>query len=149
MHRPITSMITLLSRKSQGCIREIVSPYDLTVAEQPFFMAIQHHRGITQEELTTLVGVDKAATARAVKSLEQKGFLTRRQDEQDRRQNRIYPTEKTLTLGPEVRKQLLCLNNQIIEGITPEEADIVSQALIKIEQNFSKIKQSAGKEAKK
>lgn len=149
MDKSMTRMITLLARKSQGCIGEVISPYNLTIAEQPFFMAIQKHSGITQEELTSLVGVDKAATARAVKSLEQKGFLTRQQDKKDKRQNRIYPTEKTLELGPEVKKQLLQLNDRITEGIAPQEAEIAFQALIKMEQNFSKIKQTDRKEAKK
>lgn len=34
-------------------------------------MALQNHEGMTQDELTSIVCVDKAATARAVKSLEE------------------------------------------------------------------------------
>lgn len=94
MKRPMGRMITLLGRKSQRCIGEALRKHGLTAAEEPFFMSLQHHDGATQEELTALVCVDKAATARAVKSLEDKGILFRTQDEHDRRQNRVCLTEK-------------------------------------------------------
>lgn len=66
-------LINLLARKSQGYITDLMRPFGLTAAEQPFFMALLHNEGVTQERLTSLVGVDKAATARTVKSLEEKG----------------------------------------------------------------------------
>lgn len=136
MDRSIGRMITLLARKSQIYISGALSKYNLTAAEQPFFMALQHHEGITQEELTTLVCVDKAATARAVKSLEEKGYLRRVQDEQDRRQNRIYLTETAKELGPVVKGELLHFNELLTQGIEGEKLEIIYDALLKMEENF-------------
>lgn len=139
MEYSITRMITLLARKSQGCMGEILVKYQLTVAEQPFFMALQNNEGITQERLTLMVGVDKAATARAVKSLEQKGFLTRRVDERDRRNNLLYATEKAKELYPAVKKDLLALNGLITAGIDEEEQKKIYRYLQIMEQNFIRI----------
>lgn len=130
-------MVTLLARKSQAHIGSALEKYDLSAAEQPFFMALQHHEGITQEQLTAIVCVDKAATARAVRSLEEKGYLVRRQDETDRRQNRIYPTEAAKRLGPMVKKELLRFNDQLTRGIRPEELDIISSCLQTMEENLA------------
>lgn len=132
-------MITLLARKSQNYIGNALNQYNLTAAEQPFFMALQHYEGLTQEELTAIVCVDKAATARAVKSLEEKGYLIRVQDEHDRRQNRIYPTELTRRLGPAVKNELLKFNELMTQGIEPQSLDIVYRALTKMEDNFADI----------
>lgn len=137
MENSIARMITLLARKSQSYIGSALSKYNITAAEQPFFMAIQHHKGITQEELTALVCVDKAATARAVKSLEKKGFLTREQDEHDRRQNRIYATDMTMQLADAVNKELLRFNELLTQGIIPEDIDVIFLGLQKMEKNFS------------
>ena len=54
-------------------------------------MALTKQDGLTQDELTKLVKVDKAATARMVKSLEQKGYITRETD------LKIRETKNTLT----------------------------------------------------
>lgn len=53
-------------------------------------MALLQNDGITQDELIKIVSVDKAVTARTLKSLEENGFVLRVQDEKDRRQKRIY-----------------------------------------------------------
>lgn len=139
MDRSIARMITLLARKSQSHIGSALSKYNLTAAEQPFFMALQRYEGITQEELTAIVCVDKAATARAVKSLEEKGYLIRVQDEKDKRQNRIYPTDRAKNMGTAVRNELLHINELLTRGIDAQELELIYAALLKMEENFSNI----------
>lgn len=130
-------MITLLARKSQSYIGSALSQYQITAAEQPFFMALQRREGVTQEELTAIVCVDKAATARAVKSLEEKGYLIRVQDPKDRRQNRLYPTETAKQMGDAVRDELHRFNALLTQGIDQQSLDVVSAALQKMEENLS------------
>lgn len=142
MNQGITRMITLLARKSQCCISERLKRFDLTAAEQPFFMALHHYEGITQEELTAIVCVDKAATARAVKSLEGKGYVERIQDERDRRQNRIYPTVKLHDHYPAVEAELLSLNGAVTKGLSGEEQDMIYETLKLMEKNFAAIAES-------
>lgn len=139
MDKSIGRMITLLARKSQGYLSGALSRHNLTVMEQPFFMALQHYEGITQEELTVIACVDKSATARAVKSLEEKGYLIRVQDKQDKRQNRIYPTITAKQLGETVRNELLHFNDLLTQGIEPENLDLVYEALLKMEENLTDI----------
>lgn len=100
-------------------------------------MALQHHEGVTQEELTTIVSVDKAATTRTVKSLEEKGYLIRVQDEQDRRYNRIYSTDAAKRLADAVRSELIHFNDLLTRGIDPQSLDIIFAGLQKMEENFS------------
>lgn len=136
MDQTIGRMITLLARKSQGYIGDALKKYGLTAAEQPFFMALQHYEGVTQEELTAIVCVDKAATARAVKSLENKGYLIRVQDEHDRRRNRIYPTGEVKRLADAVNRELLHFNDLLTRGIDPQSLELVSAALATMTENF-------------
>ena len=83
--------------------------------------------------------MDKAVTTRVVKSLEEKGYLTRVKDTQDRRQNRIYPTPLTRELGAEVQKDLLAFNDAVTQGISKEELEVVQKALTKMEANFAEL----------
>lgn len=153
METTIARMITLLARKSQLYIGNALQKYDITAAEQPFFMALQHHEGITQEELTAMVCVDKAVTTRVVKSLEEKGYLIRTKDEKDKRQNRIYPTAKTRQLGPVVQEELYRFNNLLTQGIDKESLEMLHTALLKMDENFAEFtgrnhNRITGKEAK-
>ena len=43
-----------------------------SVGEEPYFMVLAQNDGLTQDELTKIVKVDKAATARRIRSLEKK-----------------------------------------------------------------------------
>lgn len=140
MGESITKHMIYTARQCQLCIGGRLGKYGITAAEEPFFMAIQSHIGAVQEELTALVGVDKAATTRALCSLEQKGYLTRQQDERDHRQKRIYATEKALRLGGEVREELLCLNEEILNGIPEESRMLLYQAFLKMEENLKSIR---------
>lgn len=139
MERHVARMITLLARKSQSYIGNTLSQYNLSAAEQPFFMALQFQQGQTQEELTALVSVDKAATARAVKSLEEKGYVIRVQDSRDRRQNRIYPTEAANQIADAVRRELFLFNELLTRGIDGQTVELVYEALMKMEENFKDI----------
>lgn len=136
----ITKHLIYTARQSQLCIGSRMEKYGITAAEEPFFMAIQSHQGAAQELLTSLVGVDKAATTRAISSLEAKGYLIRMQDEKDHRQKRIYATKKALNIGTEVQEELLHLNDEILSGIPKEDQEFLYRTLLKMEENLKIIK---------
>lgn len=141
MGKSITKHLIYAARQGQLCIGSRLEKYGITAAEEPFFMAIQKHDGATQEVLTSLVGVDKAATARAIASLERKGYLTRQQDRKDRRQNHIYAADKALEIGTEVQEELMRLNDEILNGISKEDQMVMYKALLKMEENLKNIKE--------
>lgn len=144
MDQTIARMITLLARKSQVYLGNMLDQYGLSAGEQPFFMALQRHEGITQEELTALVCVDKSATARAVKSLEAKGYLVRVQDRRDRRLNRLYPTDLAKRLGPAVKQDLLHFNELLTQEIGQEELTAMYEGLLKMEENLAALSNGNG-----
>ena len=129
-------VLSRLARRCQIAVGNALQQYNLTAAEEPFLMAILNNDGFTQEELTVYVGVDKAATARAVRSLEEKGYLTRVQDPRDKRQNRVYPTEKAREIGPLVREELARINQSLTQSLSLEEDDLVYALLLRIDETF-------------
>lgn len=137
MEGSITKRIIFMARRMQLCIGERLSKFEITAAEEPFFMAVQRNEGATQEDLTALVGVDKAATTRAIRSLARKGYLVRTRDEKDRRQNRVYPTEAAFAIGDSLHSELLDLNEALIQGLSAEQLRVLSEALSVIEDNLS------------
>ena len=129
-------VLSRLARKCQIAVSNALQQYNLTAAEEPFLMAILNNDGFSQEELTAYVGVDKASTARAVRSLEEKGYLTRVQDPRDKRQNRVYPTHKARETGPLVKEELARINQSLTQSLSPEEDDLIYALLLRIDKNF-------------
>lgn len=144
MEQNITRMMTLLARRSQSYISSALDKYNLTAAEQPFFMAMHRHAGATQDELTALVGVDKAATARAVQTLEAKGYLIKLQDGQNRRKNRIYPSDAARQLYEAVHAELLRFNARLTRGLDAQTVEQIYAALCIMEQNLAALTAETG-----
>lgn len=59
--------------------------------------------GISQEQLSRTIFVNKSNVTRQLALLEQNGFITREPKQGDKRVLQIYPTKKALLLYPKVR----------------------------------------------
>jgi DNA-binding MarR family transcriptional regulator len=139
MSKSIAKLVLQLSRKSQLCIGDALKKYDITASEEPFFMAIKSRDGLTQEELTEAVGVDKAVTTRVIRSLEEKGFVKRTRDKSDRRSNHIFATKKLTKVGGEVLGELHEFNSRIADGIPEEKLAELYNMLELMDKNVAEI----------
>ena len=126
-----------VSRKAQRCAGIVAKKYGISIAEEPFFMAVTVHDGATQEELTELVGVDKTMTTRVIHALMQKGLVEKISDPNDRRRNRIYQTENMKAIRTSVSSELLSLNQIITAEIDGDALDTFMGVLSALEDNIS------------
>ncbi|GHU40455.1 transcriptional regulator [Spirochaetia bacterium] len=138
MKKSLIRLITVLYRKSQSYLSVALSKHNLTTAEQPFFAALQKYDGITQEELSTLICVDKAATARALNSLEKKGYVKRVQDQHDKRQNKVFLTTTARKHWPAVERELIRFNELLIKNIDKNSLETIYNSLLQMEENATR-----------
>lgn len=136
----IGRIITILSRNIQQELKEVVEPFGITVGEEPYFMELAYEDGLTQDELSSRVNVDKSATARVVKALEKKGFLKREIDNGDRRNKRLYLTEEAREKYELLVDELQQYNLKLTDGWTEEEYDMVYHCLQILQSNYEKRK---------
>lgn len=61
--------------------------------------------------------------------LEQNGFLTRELSEKDRRCNYIVTTEKTEALFEEMERRGSCMEQNLFEGVSPEQTEAFMECL--------------------
>ena len=66
----------------------------MEATELMYIGSLYDQDGVTQDDLAREFCIDKAATARTIQTLEGKGLLLRKVDENDRRAKRIYLTPK-------------------------------------------------------
>lgn len=97
-----------------------------------FLLNLYKNEGITQEELTERLKLDKATTARAIKKLEDEGYVERIKKETDRRAYNLKLTEK----ANEIREDVYSIMNQwesrIESCLNEEESDKLVELLEKL-----------------
>jgi DNA-binding MarR family transcriptional regulator len=131
--KPIGKLISYISRQNQKNLTKMLKPYQIGGGGQHSFLKeILLNPGINQDQLTSDLKFDKATTARAVKHLEEVGYITRRVDENDRRAFRLYPTQKGLDFHPVLKDILAAFDKQLTGGLTEEEKDTLTRLLRKL-----------------
>lgn len=95
--------------------------------QDSYIINICRHPGIAQDGLAKLIYVHKSNVARQLSSLEEKGFVTRMADPEDKRVLRVYPTEKAKQALTHIRAVHKQWNELIVEGLNEEEREIVAK----------------------
>lgn len=113
--------MSIIYRYRQILINHKLKPYDLGCGQYIFLINIGRNLGISQKELTNLVMIDKATTAKALKKLEENDYIYRVCDTSDRRYNQLYLTDKAHELMPVIAEVLEGITDELIEGLTDEE----------------------------
>lgn len=138
MKKSIGRLISILHRQSQIYFNYALKEYNITSAEYSFLLSLYRKEGVTQDELSSYLHIDKSATTRAIRSLEQKGFVIRNKDDVDKRFNRVYLTEKALNCKDKFRQQVFHWSEILAEDLDEETADIVYNVLEKMVDKVEK-----------
>ncbi len=94
-----------------------------------FLLFLYKNSGVTQEDITKALCIDKATTARALKKLEDLDYISRQVDEEDKRAHRVYVTEKALENKEKFFEILHGWSTKIGNGFTESEKDIALELL--------------------
>ena len=91
----ISRVLGVVYRHALGYMNAFAEELGMSALECIFLVAIFANEGINQEQLSTLLAIDKSATAKAMKSLEKNGFITREQSRDDKRAKNVFSTMKS------------------------------------------------------
>jgi len=131
--KPITKLISQVNRQNQRFITRQLKPYGIgSGGQHSCLIEILRQPGINQDQLTSELKFDKATTARAVKQLEEAGYINRKVDENDRRSYQLYPTTKGLEFHPTLKKILKTTNNRLTSNFSKEEKKQLATLLQKL-----------------
>ena len=108
------------------------SKFGIGAGQYLFLLNLYTHDGITQEELTDKVKLDKATTARAIKRLEDEGYVNRVKKENDRRAYNLKLTEKAEQIREEVYLIMDEWETEVRNCLTNEESQELMNLLNKL-----------------
>ena len=139
MHDPERSLgrwISVLYRLNHTLIGKELEQYKIGKGQIPFLAYLYYEDGVSQDDLSRFLFMDKACTTRALVKLEREGFITRERDSADGRVKRVFLTDKAR--GQErILTSLLSRVGEVLEqGIEPGEKDQVIALLKKMVGNM-------------
>lgn len=91
---PLAVSVSIIHRLHAIYLNRVLKQINLTAGQVPFLFQIAHSPGITQDEIAATAHIDKGTVARAVKKLEDGGFISRTPDALDRRRYYLSLTER-------------------------------------------------------
>ncbi|EJP86821.1 MULTISPECIES: MarR family winged helix-turn-helix transcriptional regulator [Bacillaceae] len=112
--------------------------YELTKGQYLYVVRICENPGIIQEKLAELIKVDRTTAARAVKKLEVNGFIEKKEDENNKKIKRLFPTEKGKNVFPFIKRENDHSNNIALEGFSEKETETIFNLLQRVRKNIEK-----------
>lgn len=113
--------INRTTRLSEIYRNEKMKQYDLGGMHHTYIINICQNPGVSQDDLSQLIYVNKSNVTRQLAVLENKGYITRKKCVADGRKLLVYPTEKAVEVYPKVVGILKDWNEIILEGLSEEE----------------------------
>ena len=117
--------ITEITRAGAEYKATNLAPYGLKGCPASYLAEICACPGISQDRLAQKICINKSNVARQAAILEDDGFILRKPSQADKRVMELYPTEKTLTLMPEITEILNKWEDFLLADLSEEEVEHV------------------------
>ncbi|MDV4151472.1 MarR family transcriptional regulator [Clostridium sp. AL.422] len=127
----IAKYISEIQRMGNIFFLKELSHLGLGYGQFNFLMELYRKDGVRQEDLSLNLKIDKGTTARAVKKLEIEGFITRVNDDKDKRAYRLFLTDKGLKHKKEICNVAKSWEENLTKNLTFEEKEIILNLLKK------------------
>jgi len=132
-------MLNNISR-SQAIYRSSkISADDLQSCHYAYVLAVSREPGRSQEDIARELCVNKSTAARNINYLEERGYVIRQPLPNDKRQFSICPTDKMLSVLPEIRSASNEWMTLLSEGIPEEELEIFDSVLCRMQEKAREI----------
>ncbi|MBR2991529.1 MAG: anaerobic ribonucleoside-triphosphate reductase activating protein [Solobacterium sp.] len=86
---------SILYRNTQKYFDKILSKFDIGAGQLIYIIAINENEGVTMQEVSRLLEMDKGTTTKSIQRLIEQGYVEMRIDEKDRRIKHLHMTEKS------------------------------------------------------
>ena len=133
----ITSSITDISRYGAQYRNERMKSLGLSSSHPSYLVVICNEPGISQNRLARRICTNKSTVTRQVAFLEENGFVICKPSENDKRVTKLYPTEKTLALLPQITAMLDAWEAHLTKDLTQADKETISTLLALIENRAS------------
>lgn len=126
----------MLYRLNTALYGDQIKQLGISKSQVPFIAELMFaEEGPTQDQLSERLAIDKAATARVIDQLEKDGLVKRNINPDNRRQKRVYPTQKLLDMADDLFSVLRSTGEVFVRGFTAEEKTMALDLMDRMMEN--------------
>ncbi|MEQ7301608.1 MarR family winged helix-turn-helix transcriptional regulator [Enterococcus avium] len=103
--------------------------YQLSKGQYLYLIRIFENPGIIPDRLAEMIKVDRTTAARAIKKLEEKGFIRKEADDVNKKIRRLFVTEDGAKLVPIIQLENQYSNQIALQNLSKKEVEAFSKAL--------------------
>jgi MarR family transcriptional regulator, organic hydroperoxide resistance regulator len=128
--------VRLTNRIISRYLQQRIAPYGVSLGMWYFLRALWHEDGLTQRELSAIVGTMEPTTLSAIRSMEASGLVRRVKNSEDRRKINIFLTDDGRALREVLLPIAISVVQDCVRGFSGEERAAFLHALKKIQFNL-------------
>ncbi|MFT8246110.1 MarR family winged helix-turn-helix transcriptional regulator [Roseomonas sp. BN140053] len=125
-----------LNRLIQREIGAQISVHGVSPGAWYFLRMLWEEDGLTQRELSQRIGMMEPTAVVALRGIEAEGWIRRERNAQDRRKVHMYLTPAGWALREKLLPIAHAVNAQVVQGLTPDEANFLRALLRRARANF-------------
>ena len=129
--------ISIIHRTGSSFLSKEFSKFNIGSGQYMYLIHLYKNDGLSQEELTEILNIDKGTTAKSIKKHETEGFVMRVKDKNDKRINRVYLTPKALEIKDEFLSSINAWENTLTSNLSYAEKEQALTLLKKITYNIT------------
>lgn len=112
---------------------------EINGCHNPYFFVLNKKEGLTQDELAKDLHLNKSNVTRAIQSLNEKGYVNVKTDENDKRVNRVYLSSLGKEKFPVIKNIILENKKRLLDGFNDEEIYELERLLNKLVINAERM----------
>ena len=132
--------VSILYRYGQSYVSKKLEHYNIGSGQHVMLLTLFRNGGISQEELADYLKVHKGSIAKAIKKLEDEGYVERSIDCDDKRAYKVFLTQKALDIIPKVQEAIRSWEDIITSDLSDSEKQIIEQSLYEMARKAYNIK---------
>lgn len=132
----VTFLANKLSSGASACYRK---HFGVGIVEWRIFALLKIEHSISANRICQVIGLDKAAVSRALKTLNAQGYVSFTKDENDARSSLVSLTKDGATLHDQVLKVALAREEILLQRLTDEEISTLLILLEKLNSQVTKV----------
>ena len=98
--------------------------------------AVSENPGIIQEKVAEMIRVDRTTAARAIKKLEMNELIEKKEDQENKKIKRLFPTKKGKNVYPFIIRENDYSNIVALAGFSEEEIETIFNLLQRVRKNI-------------
>lgn len=121
---------TQMQRAWKSCVLSEIAEENISIAQMGLLFLLNEHQPVLSKDIATKMHITRSAVAQLVEGLDELGYITRTEDESDRRMVYI----RLSTRGQKKLGELEDRRRRIFESLVSDLSDEQLQEAIKINQ---------------